>query len=158
MSQPRKAMMEMGFQGCCLRCDAKDVANLPRCGNCIDIHRQIRNMIAENDGSSELLQHMSDLFQMLSNPEKYDNDEMHGKGIDKINIIIQELNPRSSIPQNPLTAMKPSAMVKAIVARPKFCFSKSLNSHTFFSCLTGFEWILLLNIFLNSSIVKMLLC
>ena len=83
MSQPRKAMMEMGFQGCCLRCDAKDVANLPRCGNCIEIHRQIRNMIAENDGSSELLQHMSDLFQMLSNPEKYDNDEIHGKELVK---------------------------------------------------------------------------
>ena len=92
MSQPRKAMMEMGFQGCCLRCDAKDVANLPRCGNCIEIHRQIRNMIAENDGSSELLQHMSDLFQMLSNPEKYDNDEMHGKELVKQQRLISNVD------------------------------------------------------------------
>tara|TARA_B100000161_G_C33444991_1_gene366422 strand:+ start:160 stop:810 length:651 start_codon:yes stop_codon:yes gene_type:complete len=92
MSQPRKAMMEMGFQGCCLRCDAKDVANLPRCGNCIEIHRQIRNMIAENDGSSELLQHMSDLFQMLSNPEKYDNDEMHGKELVKQQRLIRNVD------------------------------------------------------------------
>ena len=40
-------------------------------------------MIAENDGFSEVLQHMSDLFQMLSNPEKYDNDEIHGKELVK---------------------------------------------------------------------------
>ena len=83
MSQPRKAMMEMGFQGCCLRCDAQDIVNLPRCGDCIGVHRQIRNMIADNDGSSEILQHMSDLFQMLANPEKYDNDEIHGKELVK---------------------------------------------------------------------------
>ena len=49
-------------------------------------------MIAENDGSSELLQHMSDLFQMLSNPEKYDNDEMHGKELVKQQRLISNVD------------------------------------------------------------------
>lgn len=92
MSQPRKAMMEMGFQGCCLRCDAENIPNLQRCDNCINVHRQIRNQIAENDGSSEILQHMSDLFLMLSNPEKYDNDEVHGKELVKQQRLIGDVN------------------------------------------------------------------
>lgn len=78
MAQPRKAMKALGFQGCCLRCDAEDVSGLKRCKSCIDYHKLVKNMILENDDSI-LIQHMKDLYAMLSNPEMFDVDEVHGK-------------------------------------------------------------------------------
>jgi len=79
MSQPRKAMKNMGFQGCCLRCDAKNVVNLKRCKRCIESHITVRNLINDVNGDSILNQHMRDLFAMLSKPNKYDTDEIHGE-------------------------------------------------------------------------------
>ena len=79
MSQPRKAMKNMGFQGCCLRCDARDVVNLKRCKRCIESHITVRNLIGDVNGDSILNQHMRDLFAMLSKPNKYDTDEIHGE-------------------------------------------------------------------------------
>ena len=78
MAQPRKAMKARGFQGCCLRCDAENVSGLKRCKSCIDYHKLVKNMILENDDSI-LIQHMKDLYAMLSNPEMFDVDEVHGK-------------------------------------------------------------------------------
>ena len=78
MAQPRKAMKALGFQGCCLRCDAENVSGLKRCKLCIDYHKSIKNMLLESDDSI-LIQHMKDLYAMLSNPEMFDVDEIHGK-------------------------------------------------------------------------------
>ena len=73
MAQPRKAMKALGFQGCCLRCDAENVSGLKRCKSCIDYHKLVKNMILENDDSI-LIQHMKNLYAMLSNPEMFDED------------------------------------------------------------------------------------
>ena len=77
MSQPRKAMKSMGFQGCCLRCDAEDVSGLKRCNGCIELHTKVKSMLI-SDVDSELLQHMRELYSMLSKPEMFDTDEVHG--------------------------------------------------------------------------------
>lgn len=78
MSQPRKAMKSLGFQGCCLRCDAEDVPGLKRCNVCIEQHKKVKNiLIGEQD--SELFQHMKELYSMLSKPEMFDTDDIHGQ-------------------------------------------------------------------------------
>ena len=78
MAQPRKAMKSLGFQGCCLRCDAEDVSGLSRCKSCIEYHTSVKNMLIGNDDSL-LIQHMKELYVMLSKPEMFDVDEVHGK-------------------------------------------------------------------------------
>tara|TARA_B100000161_G_scaffold257776_1_gene222051 strand:- start:292 stop:945 length:654 start_codon:yes stop_codon:yes gene_type:complete len=78
MSQPRKAMKSMGFQGCCLRCDAEDIPGLKRCNNCIELHTKVKAILI-SDVDSELLQHMRELYSMLSKPELFDTDVIHGK-------------------------------------------------------------------------------
>ena len=78
MAQPRKAMKSLGFQGCCLRCDAEDVSGLSRCKSCIEYHTSVKNMLIGNDDSL-LIQHMKELYAMLSKPEMFDVDEVHGK-------------------------------------------------------------------------------
>ena len=77
MSQPRKAMKSMGFQGCCLRCDAEDIPGLKRCNGCIELHKKVKNILI-SDVDSELVQHMRELYSMLSKPEMFDTDEIHG--------------------------------------------------------------------------------
>lgn len=81
MSQPRKAMKALGFQGCCLRCDAEDIDGLKRCKSCISYHKLVKNMLLEGDDSL-LMQHMRDLYSMLSKPEMFDNDEVHGSELE----------------------------------------------------------------------------
>ena len=51
MSQPRKAMKSLGFQGCCLRCDAEDIPGLKRCNNCIEAHKKVKNILLGDDDS-----------------------------------------------------------------------------------------------------------
>ena len=80
MSQPRKAMKSMGFQGCCLRCDAEDVPGLKRCNGCIELHTKVKSILI-SDVDSELVQHMRELYSMLSKPEMFDTDEIHGKDL-----------------------------------------------------------------------------
>ena len=78
MSQPRKAMKSLGFQGCCLRCDAEDIPGLKRCNNCIETHKKVKNILL-SDADSQLVQHMRELYSMLSKPEMFDTDEVHGQ-------------------------------------------------------------------------------
>jgi len=78
MSQPRKAMKSLGFQGCCLRCDAEDIPGLKRCNNCIEAHKKVKNILIGDD-DSQLVQHMRVLYSMLSKPEMFDTDEVHGQ-------------------------------------------------------------------------------
>ena len=70
-------MKDLGFQGCCLRCDAEDVGGLSRCKSCIGYHKLVKTLLID-DGDSLLIQHMKDLYSMLSNPEMFDNDDIHG--------------------------------------------------------------------------------
>lgn len=78
MAMPRRAMKDLGFQACCLRCDAKDIAGSNRCKSCISHHRKVRDLIAKAPQSDELFQLARDLLAMAANPNRYDHDEVHG--------------------------------------------------------------------------------
>lgn len=71
-------MKDLGFQACCLRCDAKDIAGSNRCKSCISHHRKVRDLIAKAPQSDELFQLARDLLAMAANPNRYDHDEVHG--------------------------------------------------------------------------------
>ena len=92
MSQPRKAMKSLGFQGCCVRCDAPDVAGLKRCEICISKHTEVRNKMVSSSPDDKLFQHVKELFSMLSQPHKYDHDSSHRNEL----IYQQELASRLS--------------------------------------------------------------
>ena len=77
MSQPRKAMKSLGFQGCCLRCDAPNIAGLNRCKICISRHTEVRNKMVSASPDDKLFQHVKELFSMLSEPHKHDHDKIH---------------------------------------------------------------------------------
>ena len=77
MSQPRKAMKTLGFQGCCLRCDAPNISNLKRCEVCISSHTNVRNRMVSSSPDDKLFQHVKELFSMLGEPHKFDHDPIH---------------------------------------------------------------------------------
>jgi len=78
MAMPRRAMKDLGFQACCLRCDAKDVAGSARCRSCISHHTKVRDLIAKAPQSDELFQLARELLTMAANPNRYDHDDVHG--------------------------------------------------------------------------------
>ena len=78
MAMPRRAMKDMGFQACCLRCDAEDIAGTARCRSCISHHRKVRDLIAKLPQSDQLFQFARELLAMAANPSRYDHDEIHG--------------------------------------------------------------------------------
>jgi hypothetical protein len=77
MSMPRKAMKEMGFQTCCLLCDAADFAGSVRCKVCISNHAEVRDSLPDIP-STPIEQLAVELMQMLSTPHRWDYDEVHG--------------------------------------------------------------------------------
>ena len=81
MSMPRKAMQELGFQACCLRCDAPDEAGTSRCSPCIQHHRSIREVIAAAPADDPLYQLAKELMAMAAEPHRYDHDEVHGASL-----------------------------------------------------------------------------
>lgn len=81
MAMPRRAMKDLGFQACCLRCDAKDVAGSARCRSCISHHTKVRDQIAKAPLSDELFQLARELLTMAANPNRYDHDEVHGPAL-----------------------------------------------------------------------------
>ena len=68
MAMPRRAMKDLGFQACCLRCDAPDIAGSSRCRKCITHHTKVRELIAKAPQSDELFQFARDLLAMAANP------------------------------------------------------------------------------------------
>ena len=78
---PRRAMKDLGFQACCLRCDAGDVAGSERCRSCITHHKGVREQIAKAPQSNELFQLARDLLAMAASPNRYDHDEVHGPSL-----------------------------------------------------------------------------
>ncbi|MCH2434824.1 MAG: hypothetical protein MK197_00840 [Candidatus Poseidoniaceae archaeon] len=81
MAMPRRAMKDLGFQACCLRCDAPDIAGSNRCRKCISHHTKVRDLIAKAPQSDELFQFARDLLAMAANPNRYDHDEVHGPSL-----------------------------------------------------------------------------
>jgi ribosomal protein L40E len=81
MAMPRRAMKDLGFQACCLRCDASDVVGSERCRSCITHHKGVREQIAKAPQSNELFQLARDLLAMAASPNRYDHDEVHGPSL-----------------------------------------------------------------------------
>ena len=78
MSMPRRAMKEMGFQACCLRCDAEDIAATSRCKRCISRHTDIRDKIAAVSHDDPFTQLAKEMLMMAAAPHRHDHDEIHG--------------------------------------------------------------------------------
>ena len=78
MAMPRRAMKDLGFQACCLRCDAPDEVGTDRCRDCITHHQKVREDIAKAPQNDVLYQFARDILAMAANPRRYDHDEVHG--------------------------------------------------------------------------------
>ena len=78
MSMPRKAMQELGFQACCVWCDAPDDSSAKRCGSCIQHHRSMREHLAAGPPDDPLFQLAKEIMAMAADPHHYDHDEVHG--------------------------------------------------------------------------------
>lgn len=81
MSMPRRAMKEMGFQACCLRCDAEDVAATSRCKKCISRHVGVRDELAKISHDDPFSQFAKELLVMAAEPHRHDHDEIHGPAL-----------------------------------------------------------------------------
>ena len=80
-------MKSLGFQGCCLRCDAEDIGGLERCNVCISSHTNVRNRMVSASPDDKLFQHVKELYSMISEPQKHDYDPIHRNQL----ILQQEL-------------------------------------------------------------------
>ena len=74
-------MQELGFQACCLRCDAPDDAGLRRCNGCIQHHRSIRETVAASPPDHPLYQLAKEIMVMAAAPHRHDHDEVHGDAL-----------------------------------------------------------------------------
>ncbi|MDA7492081.1 hypothetical protein N8392_00905 [Candidatus Poseidonia sp.] len=78
VSMPRRAMQELGFQACCLWCDAPDAGSETRCGSCIRHHRNVRERLGALPGDDPLGQLAKEIMAMGAAPHQHDHDEVHG--------------------------------------------------------------------------------
>ena len=74
-------MQELGFQACCLRCDAPDESGVARCSPCIQHHRNVREVLASAPPDDPLYQLAKELMAMAAEPHRYDHDEVHGRAL-----------------------------------------------------------------------------
>ena len=95
---PRRAMKDLGFQACCLRCDASDVAGSERCRSCITHHKGVREQIAKAPQSNELFQLARDLLAMAASPNRYDHDEVHGPSLREQQLLANSLVEAKPLP------------------------------------------------------------
>lgn len=79
MSMPRRAMQEMGFQACCLFCDAVDAIGTSRCKTCISSHRNVRTKLLDSSYDTPVAKLARELMAMTAAPHRYDHDEKHGE-------------------------------------------------------------------------------
>jgi len=98
MAMPRRAMKDLGFQACCLRCDAEDVVGSDRCRSCISHHKKVRELIAKAPQSDELFQLARDLLAMAANPNRYDHDEVHGPALREQQLLANSMADAKPLP------------------------------------------------------------
>jgi ribosomal protein L40E len=91
-------MKDLGFQACCLRCDAKDVAGSERCRSCISHHKRVREQISKASPSDELFQFARDLLAMAASPNRYDHDEVHGPSLREQQVLANSLAEAKPLP------------------------------------------------------------
>ena len=95
---PRKAMHELGFQACCLWCDAPDTGAQQRCGACIRHHRTVRERLAARPADDPLGQLAKEIMAMAAAPHRHDHDEVHGATLMEQQRRAHALNPSSPAP------------------------------------------------------------
>ena len=98
MAMPRRAMKDLGFQACCLRRAAPDIAGSSRCRKCITHHTKVRELIAKAPQSDELFQFARDLLAMAANPNRYDHDEVHGPVLREQQFLANEMAETKPLP------------------------------------------------------------
>ena len=84
-------MKELGFQACCLRCDASDEVGSSRCRSCIETHRQTRELIARAPQDDPLFRFARTLSMMAASPHRYDHDAIHGSSLSEQQRLAAEL-------------------------------------------------------------------
>ena len=95
---PRKAMHELGFQACCLWCDAPDTGAQQRCGACIRHHRTVRERLAARPADDPLGQLAKEIMAMAATPHRHDHDEVHGPTLMEQQRRAHALNPTAPLP------------------------------------------------------------
>lgn len=98
MAMPRRAMKDLGFQACCLRCDAADIAGSERCRSCIKHHTKVRDLIAKAPQSDELFQFARELLSLAAEPHKYDHDEVHGRTLREQQLLANSIAGAKPLP------------------------------------------------------------
>ena len=84
-------MKELGFQACCLRCDASDEVGSSRCRSCIENHRQTRELIARAPQDDPFFRFARTLSMMAASPHRYDHDAIHGSSLSEQQRLAAEL-------------------------------------------------------------------
>ena len=100
MSMPRRAMKEMGFQACCLLCDAPDTAAEKRCKSCITHHRGVRDEIAKAPADDSLYQFAKEILMMAAAPHRHDHDDVHGPALTHQQRLAADLGERKPMPSS----------------------------------------------------------
>ena len=100
MSMPRRAMKEMGFQACCLLCDAPDEGNTARCKSCIQHHREVRDILAKAPADSSIHQFAKEILMMAAAPHRHDHDEVHGEALTHQQHLAAALTERRPAPSS----------------------------------------------------------
>ena len=100
MSMPRRAMKEMGFQACCLLCDAPDEGNSSRCKSCIQHHREVRDILAKAPADSSIHQFAKEILMMAAAPHRHDHDEVHGEALTHQQQLAAALTERRPAPSS----------------------------------------------------------
>lgn len=97
---PRRAMKEMGFQACCLLCDAPDEKGVVQCKTCISHHRSVRDRIAKAPADDSLYQFAKEILMMAAAPHRYDHDEVHGPALIHQQKLAAVLTERKPLPKS----------------------------------------------------------
>ena len=93
-------MKEMGFQACCLLCDAPDTAAEKRCKSCITHHRGVRDEIAKAPADDSLYQFAKEILMMAAAPHRHDHDDVHGPALTHQQRLAADLGERKPMPSS----------------------------------------------------------
>tara|TARA_B110000438_G_scaffold303433_1_gene364882 strand:- start:3590 stop:4246 length:657 start_codon:yes stop_codon:yes gene_type:complete len=106
-------MSDMGLAVCCLMCDAPDDVGLARCKSCITQHGRVRERLAKGD--DVVSRWGQELLAMMSNPQRYDHDSVHGPVLrGYVRLLGEHEGPRVAPTQEEI-----NALFAAAKARPK---------------------------------------
>ena len=115
----------MGLAVCCLLCDVPDEVGSARCRSCIQSHEKMRERIARDDEGT-LARFGKELLAMMSKPERYDHDPIHGEVLRGYVGLLAE----HSGPRKPPTPQEIEQLFAAARARPKGSLIRDLANRS----------------------------